>query len=89
MRFLLLLALLSGCGPDERAERDKVLSAVERMRAMPRSAFAQQRKEAEELLALHTRPPVRVYARDACGALFRPGDEYGALEAELTAEPMR
>ena len=81
---VLLLALVSGCGPDERAEKDKVQSSVERIRAMPSSASVDQKKEAEALLALEIESPRARRARDACGTAYKTKGDYGILVDEMT-----
>lgn len=81
--FVILLAL-AACGPDERAEKDKVQSSVERIRAMPSSASVDQKKEAEALLAMEIETPRARRARDACGSAYKTKGEYGILVDEMT-----
>jgi hypothetical protein len=79
-----LLFALAACGPDEKAERDKVSSSVERIRAMPSSASVDQKKEAEALLAMEIETPRARLVRDACGAAYKTKGEYGILVDEMT-----
>lgn len=84
MRRIALLLALAACGPDERAEKDKVSSSVERIRAMPSSASVDQKKEAEALLALEIETPRARHVRDACGTAYKTKGEYGILVDEMT-----
>ena len=84
MRRIALLLALAACGPDERAEKDKVSSSVERIRAMPSSASVDQKREAEALLALEIETPRARHARDACGTAYKTKGEYGILVDEMT-----
>lgn len=79
-----VLLALAACGPDEKAERDKVASSVERIRAMASSASLEQKQEAEALLAMEIETPRARHVRDACGAAYKTKGEYGILVDEMT-----
>ena len=72
------------CGPSERAEKEKVSAGVERIRALPSSQPVEQKKAAEDLLALDIETPRARHARDACGAAYKTKAEYGVLVDEMT-----
>jgi hypothetical protein len=82
---LLLGVALCGCGK-EKAERDKVLAAIDRLQEAPARDYAGRKARAAELLdlKLETEPAVR--ARDACGSAYKKLAESNEMSEAIQKE---
>jgi hypothetical protein len=81
----LVLLVLSACGPGaEKRDRDAVISALERVQAVPSQDHEGRKRLADELLALELDSDRARKARDACGAYYK-----ALADSNLTTEALQ
>jgi hypothetical protein len=87
---LATLLLASACGPSaEQTERDRVVSAIDELRASTATDVASRRELVRKLREQPTSTPVATRARDACARAYDLLTEANELEAALKAEVSR